>query len=67
VWAGGGTILHYSRAAITDTALPSPGNDESAHPDGVSRIPGTTQALAITSTFPYDNATRSYSQILQYG
>jgi hypothetical protein len=66
-WAGGGTILHYSRGAITATALPSPGNDESTHPDGVYRIPGTTHALATTSTFPYDNATRFYSQVLQYG
>ena len=41
-------------------------NDESTHPDGVSRIPGTTHALATTSTFPYDNATRFYSQVLQY-
>ena len=65
-WAGGGTILHYSRGAITATALPSPGTDESTHPDGVSRIPGTTQALAITSTLPYDGATRYYSQVLQY-
>jgi hypothetical protein len=66
-WAGGGTILHYSRGAITVTALPSPGQDETTHPDGVSRIPGTTQALAVTSTLPFDNATRFYSQILQYG
>jgi hypothetical protein len=66
-WAGGGTILHYSRGAITVTALPSPGKDETTHPDGVSRIPGTTQALAVTSTLPFDNATRFYSQILQYG
>jgi hypothetical protein len=66
-WAGGGTILHYSRGAITATALPSPGHDESSHADGVSRIPGTTQALAITTTLPYDGATRYYSQILQYG
>jgi len=65
-WAGGGTILHYSRGAITATALPSPGNDESTHPGGVSRIPGTTHALATTSTLPFDNATRFYSQILQY-
>jgi hypothetical protein len=66
-WAGGGTILHYSRGAITVTALPSPGQDETTHPDGVSRIPGTTQALAVTSTLPFDNATRFYSQVLQYG
>jgi hypothetical protein len=66
-WAGGGTILHYSRGAITVTALPSPGTDESTHPDGVSRIPGTTQALAVTSTLPFGNATRFYSQVLQYG
>jgi hypothetical protein len=66
-WAGGGTILHYSRGAITVTALPSPGKDETTHPDGVSRIPGTTQALAVTSTLPFDNATRFYSQVLQYG
>ncbi|MGH3256822.1 MAG: hypothetical protein ACRDOU_15755 [Streptosporangiaceae bacterium] len=66
-WAGGGTILHYSRGVITATALPSPGQDESSHADGVSRIPGTTQALAITSTLPYDNGTRFYSQVLQYG
>jgi hypothetical protein len=66
-WAGGGTILHYSRGAITVTALPSPGKDETTHPDGVSSIPGTTQALAVTSTLPFDNATRFYSQILQYG
>jgi hypothetical protein len=65
-WAGGGTILHYSRGAITAPALPSPGQDESTHADGVSRIPGTTHALAITSTFPYDSGTRFYSQILQY-
>ncbi len=65
-WAGGGTILHYSRGAITATALPSPGKDESTHPDGVSRIPGTTHALATTSTFPFDGATRYYSQVLQY-
>ena len=31
-WAGGGTILHYSRGAITDPALPTPGNDESTDP-----------------------------------
>jgi hypothetical protein len=66
-WAGGGTILHYSRGTITAAALPSPGYDESTHPDGVSRIPGTTNALATTSTFPYDTGTRFYSQILQYG
>ena len=66
-WAGGGAILHYSRGAITATTLPSPGRDESTYPDGVSRIPGTTQALAITSTVPFDNATRFYSQVLQYG
>lgn len=66
-WGGGGTILHYSRGAITAAALPSPGKDESTGPDGVSRVPGTTRALAITSTFPYDAGTRSYSQILQYG
>jgi len=65
-WAGGGTILHYSRGAITATALPSPGNDIT-HPDGVSRIPGTTHALATTSSFPVDAATRFYSQVLQYG
>jgi hypothetical protein len=65
-WAGGGTILHYSRGAITAAALPSPGKDESSHPDGVSRIPGTTHALAITSTLPFDGATRFYSQVLQY-
>ncbi len=65
-WAGGGAILHYSRGAITATALPSPGRDESTYPGGVSRIPGTTQALAITSTVPFDNATRFYSQVLQY-
>jgi hypothetical protein len=66
-WAGGGTILHYSRGAITAAALPSPGQDESTHPDGVSRIPGTTRALAITSTLAYDSGTRFYSQVLQYG
>jgi hypothetical protein len=65
-WAGGGTILHYSRGTITAAALPSPGHDESTHPDGVSRIPGTTQALAITITLPYDGATRYYSQVLQF-
>jgi hypothetical protein len=65
-WAGGGAILHYSRGAITPTALPSPGKDESTYPDGVSRIPGTTHALAITTTDPFDNATRFYSQVLQY-
>jgi hypothetical protein len=65
-WAGGGTILHYSRGAITAAALPSPGKDESTRPDGVSRIPGTTHALAVTTTLPYDEATRYYSQILQY-
>jgi hypothetical protein len=65
-WAGGGTILHYSRGTITATALPSPGNDESTHPDGVSRIPGTTHALATTSTLPFDAGTRFYSQVLQY-
>jgi hypothetical protein len=66
-WAGGGTILHYSRGAVTATTLPSRGDDESTHPDGVSLIPGTTQALAVTSTLPFDGATRFYSQILQYG
>jgi hypothetical protein len=66
-WAGGGTILHYSRGAITAAALPSPGQDESTYPHGVSRIPGTTRALAIASTMPFDSATRFYSQILQYG
>ena len=66
-WAGGGTILHYSRGAITAAALPRPGQDESTHPNGVSRVPGTTRALAITSTLPYDNGTRFYSQVLQYG
>jgi hypothetical protein len=65
-WAGGGTVLHYSRGAITNTALPSPGQDESTHPDGVSRIPGTTRVLAVASTFPFDGATRFYSQVLQY-
>ena len=63
---GGGAMLHYSRGAITATALPSPGKDESTYPDGVSRIPGTTHALAITTTVPFNNATRSYSQVLQY-
>ena len=66
-WAGGGTILHYSRGAITATALPNPGRDESTHANGVSRIPGTTRALAITSTISYDSGTRYYSQVLQYG
>jgi hypothetical protein len=66
-WAGGGTILHYSRGTITAAALPSPGNDESTRPDGVSRIPGTTQALATTITFPSGNGTSLYSQVLQYG
>src|SRR5579862_2827728 len=66
-WAGGGTILHYSRSAITATALPNPGRDESTHSNGVSGIPGTTHALAITSTLPYDSGTRFYSQVLQYG
>jgi hypothetical protein len=66
-WAGGGTILHYSRGAITVAALPSPGKDESTNVYGVSRIPGTTRVLAITSTFPFDGATRYYSQVLQYG
>jgi hypothetical protein len=65
-WAGGGTILHYSRGAITAAALPRPGQDESTRPDGVSRIPGTTHALAVTTTLPYDEATRYYSQVLQY-
>jgi hypothetical protein len=65
-WAGGGTILHYSRGAITATALPSPGNNESTHPGAVSRIPGTTRALAISGTLPFDGATRYYSQVLQY-
>jgi hypothetical protein len=59
-------IILRDTPAIT-AALPSPGNDESTHPDGVSRIPGTTHALATTSTLPYDNATRFYSQVLQYG
>jgi len=67
-WAGaGGTILHYYRGAITAAALPRPGNDESTRPDGVSRIPGTTHALATTSTFPSGNGTSLYSQVLQYG
>jgi hypothetical protein len=66
-WAGAGTILHYSRGAITAAALPSPGKDESTYADGVSRIPGTTRALAVTRTLPFDGATRFYSQVLQYG
>jgi hypothetical protein len=67
-WAGGGTILHYSRGTITAAALPRPGNDESTDPGGgVSRIPGTTQALATTITFPSGNGTSLYSQVLQYG
>jgi hypothetical protein len=65
-WAGGGTILHYSRGAVTATALPRPGKDESTYPVAVSRIPGTTQALAVTDTVPFDNATRYYSQVLEY-
>ena len=67
-WAGGGTILHYSRGTITAAALPRPGNDESTDPGGgVSRIPGTTQALTTTITFPSGNGTSLYSQVLQYG
>ncbi len=67
-WAGGGTILHYARGTITAAALPRPGNDESTDPGGgVSRIPGTTQALATTITFPSGNGTSLYSQVLQYG
>jgi hypothetical protein len=65
-WFGGGTILHYSRGAVTAPALPRPSGDESTYPGEVSRIPGTTQALAITYTVPFDNATRYYSQVLQY-
>jgi hypothetical protein len=45
-WAGGGTILHYSRGAITATALPNPGKDESTHPDGCRRL---TCSPAISS------------------
>ncbi|HEY6295874.1 MAG TPA: hypothetical protein VIX15_09435, partial [Streptosporangiaceae bacterium] len=66
-WAGGGTILHYSRGVVTAAALPNPGQDESTNAGGVSRIPGTTRALAITITLPFDAGRRFYSQILQYG
>jgi hypothetical protein len=64
---GGGfaELLHYSGGKLVKVTLPG-GTSQPTAITGMSRVPGTTEEVAVGNTQAADSATKLYGELLQY-